>query len=68
VIAVCAPPAERRFFYNSILRDAVSTADRERISWTGNLLFLSSSLQPEVDSMLGGMTRDTLTGKLQVRA
>lgn len=68
VIVVMAPPkAPTRCFYNSIIRETLSTNDKDRVSWTGNLLCLSSSLQSEVCPDLGGVTRYTLNALLQVR-
>lgn len=67
VIVVMAPPKPPlRCFYNSIIRETLSTVDKERLSWTGNLLCLSSSLQSEICPDLGGVTRYALNGLLQV--
>jgi hypothetical protein len=67
VIVVMAPPKPpKRMFYNSIIRDTLATNDQGRVSWTGNLLVLQSSLQAEICPDLGGTSRYTLNGLLQV--
>lgn len=67
VIMVMAPPKPpMRCFYNSIIRETLSSNDQSRVSWTGNLLCLSSSLQSEICPDLGGLTRYALNGLLQV--
>ena len=67
VIVVMAPPKPPlRCFVNSIIRDTLSTVDQGRVSWTGNLLCLQSSLQSEICPDLGGTTCYTLNALLQV--
>jgi hypothetical protein len=67
VIVVMAPPKPPiRCWYNSIMRETLSPVDQSRVSWTGNLLCLSSSLQSEICPDLGGVTRYALNALLQV--
>lgn len=51
---------------NTIIRETLSATDKERLSWTGNILLLSSSLQPELAPDLGGVTSYALLPLLQV--
>jgi hypothetical protein len=67
VIVVMAPPKPPiRCFYNSIMRDTLSTTDQAKLSWTGNLLCLTSSLQQEVCPDLGGISRYAMSALLMV--
>jgi hypothetical protein len=65
-IAVMAPSKSGKLLVNAIIRETLSTVDKERLSWTGNILLLSSSLQPELAPDLGGVTCYALEPLLQV--
>jgi hypothetical protein len=67
VIVVMAPPKPPiRCFYNSIMRDTLSAQDQAKLSWTGNLLCLTSSLQQEMCPDLGGISRYAMSALLTV--
>jgi hypothetical protein len=61
-----APAKSGKLMVNAIIRETLSTTDKERLSWTGNILLLSSSLQPELAPDLGGVTCYALEPLLQV--
>eukprot|EP00775_Hariotina_reticulata_P002289 gene2289-2599_t len=47
-IAVMAPVKTAKLLVNALVREAVSSADKERLMWMGNVLLLSSSLQDKL--------------------
>jgi hypothetical protein len=61
-----APAKSAKLMVNAIIRETLSSTDKERLAWTGNVLLLSSSLQPELAPDLGGVTGYALEPLLQV--
>jgi hypothetical protein len=61
-----APAKSSKLMVNAIIRETLSSTDKERLAWTGNILLLSSSLQPELAPDLGGVTGYALEPLLQV--
>jgi hypothetical protein len=70
IVAMAPPKAAIHCWCSTVMRETLSFVNQSRVSWTGDLLCLSSSLRPEVRPWawpdIGGVTRYALSALLQV--
>eukprot|EP00878_Enallax_costatus_P025344 GHUV01027114.1.p1 GENE.GHUV01027114.1~~GHUV01027114.1.p1 ORF type:complete len:222 (+),score=50.42 GHUV01027114.1:1259-1924(+) len=67
-IAVMAPhknPGTHKMLVNAIMRESLAQEHKNKLTWHGNCLMLSSSLQSDLHRDLGGVTRYAVTSALQ---
>lgn len=66
-IAVMAPnrTSNTKLLFNAIMRETLAQEHKNKLSWQGNCLMLSSSLQSDIHRELGGVTRYVLLPALQ---
>lgn len=66
-IAVMAPhrSSHVKLLVNAIMRETLAQEHKNKLSWQGNCLLVSSSLQSDIHRDLGGVTRYALMPALQ---